>query len=101
MNPTTDQSDEQATSGQGSPDRIDPDGASPGGIGLLEGVLVPAVVGLWTLASIVAVGSTSVLTRPMWLDEIHTALLVGDPSLLHALCALSHGADYNPPLTSS
>lgn len=38
-----------------------------------------------------------ILTRPLWMDEIHTWLIVTDPSLSHAMTALSNGADFNPP----
>lgn len=38
-----------------------------------------------------------VLRRPLWLDEVHTALIVEDPSPRHAFRALAAGADMNPP----
>lgn len=37
------------------------------------------------------------LTRPFWMDEIHSWLLITDPDPGHALAALADGADYNPP----
>ncbi len=37
------------------------------------------------------------LTRPMWMDELHSWLLVTDGDVGHALAALADGADYNPP----
>ena len=42
-------------------------------------------------------GSFSLLDRYLWLDEIHTQLLVTDPELTHAAGALAGGADFNPP----
>ena len=42
-------------------------------------------------------GSFSLFDRYLWLDEIHTHLLVTDPQLTHAAGALADGADFNPP----
>lgn len=39
----------------------------------------------------------SLLTRPLWMDELHSWLLITDASSSHALAALADGADYNPP----
>ncbi len=41
---------------------------------------------------------SDLLDRQMWMDEVHTWLIVSDPDLGHAMNALSHGADYNPPM---
>ena len=41
--------------------------------------------------------SFSLFDRYLWLDEIHTRLLVTDPELTHAAGALADGADFNPP----
>ena len=35
--------------------------------------------------------------RQLWMDEIHTWLIVTDPSLSHSMAALENGADFNPP----
>jgi hypothetical protein len=37
------------------------------------------------------------LTRPLWMDEIHSWLLISDADVGHAMSALADGADYNPP----
>ncbi len=42
-------------------------------------------------------GSFSLFDRYLWLDEIHTHLLVTDPHVTHAAGALADGADFNPP----
>jgi hypothetical protein len=54
------------------------------------------------LAAVVAgqfllVDGAAVLSRHLWLDEVHTALIAGDASTTHALQALADGADTNPP----
>jgi hypothetical protein len=41
--------------------------------------------------------ATPALTRPLWLDEIHTFLLAGTQSTVDSLLSLGAGADYNPP----
>ena len=42
-------------------------------------------------------GGVQLLTRPFWMDELHSQILVDDPDALHALSALTDGVDYNPP----
>ena len=37
------------------------------------------------------------LTRPLWMDELHSWLLITDSNADHAMSALADGADYNPP----
>src|SRR6185503_20211773 len=37
-------------------------------------------------------------SRPLWTDELHTALLAGRSSPLAVLSDLANGADYGPPL---
>jgi hypothetical protein len=39
----------------------------------------------------------ALLSRQLWLDEIYTATLVGDPDLGHALRALTAGIEAHPP----
>jgi hypothetical protein len=41
-------------------------------------------------------GAWSMVTRPLWLDEIHTYLVVGQP-LSEGMRSLAAGADFNPP----
>ena len=50
----------------------------------------------YLLVSLLA--GSDLLDRQMWMDEVHTWLIVSDPDLGHAMNALSHGADYNPPM---
>ena len=40
---------------------------------------------------------TLLMTRKLWMDEIHSWLIVTDNSTSHAMMALSDGADFNPP----
>lgn len=40
---------------------------------------------------------TLLMTRKLWMDEIHSWLIVTDNSTSHALMALADGADFNPP----
>jgi hypothetical protein len=42
-------------------------------------------------------GGTVLLTRQLWMDEVHSWLLVTDPQPTHALQALRDGVDFNPP----
>jgi hypothetical protein len=44
-----------------------------------------------------ASGSSSLLTRYFWLDEIYTHTLVSDPSLAHAMKSLARGVETHPP----
>ena len=37
------------------------------------------------------------ITRPFWMDELHTWLLVTDSDPGHAMSALADGVDFNPP----
>ena len=50
-----------------------------------------------TFAVTVLLLGLDLLTRQMWMDEVHTWLIVTDPDIGHAMTALSRGADYNPP----
>ena len=40
---------------------------------------------------------TLLMTRKLWMDEIHSWLIVTDNSTSHAMMALADGADFNPP----
>ncbi len=40
---------------------------------------------------------TQLMTRKLWMDEIHSWLIVTDSSTSHAMMALADGADFNPP----
>lgn len=42
-------------------------------------------------------GGSYLLHRKLWMDEVHSWLLVTDPSQSHALSALADGVDFNPP----
>jgi len=56
-----------------------------------------AIVLLLVFAMAWAVGGRVLLTRPFWMDELHSWLLISDPDAGHAMSALANGADYNPP----
>lgn len=58
------------------------------GMGLLVFLLI-AVTGL-------SQGSL-LMTRKLWMDEVHSWLIVTDKSTSHAMLALADGADFNPP----
>jgi hypothetical protein len=65
----------------------------------------PREVGAWLLgigaiaaAQIGVTGAAALVRRPLWLDEVHTHLLVHDSDLGHAMRALADGADANAPL---
>lgn len=42
-------------------------------------------------------GGSYLLDRKLWMDEVHSWLLVTDSSATHALSALADGVDFNPP----
>lgn len=42
-------------------------------------------------------GGGKLLTRQLWMDEIHSWLLITDPDSSHAMSALADGVDFNPP----
>lgn len=85
----------EATAGEAP--RVRALGGRRSGLGGGLDILIPAAIIAVILAVIAATRSEELLRRPLWLDEIHTALLVDDPSFTHAMQALSRGADYNPP----
>lgn len=58
-----------------------------------ELLIVPCLI----LLQVLLLGDTLPFHRSFWLDEIHTQLLIDDPSLSHATAALAHGVDFNPP----
>src|SRR5690349_21611983 len=41
--------------------------------------------------------ATPAITRPLWLDEVHTYLLAGTQSVGESMRSLASGADFNPP----
>ncbi|WP_435015987.1 hypothetical protein TA3x_003545 [Tundrisphaera sp. TA3] len=62
------------------------------------GGLVPPLILLAAMAfSVIASRTRWLFGRPLWLDEFHSLVVAGDPSLAHALSALRRGADFNPP----
>lgn len=42
-------------------------------------------------------GGRKLLTRQLWMDEIHSWLLITDPDQTRAMSALADGVDFNPP----
>ena len=59
----------------------------------IELLIVPGLIALQLLC----LRDPIPFTHSFWLDEIHTQLLVDDPSLTHATNALAAGVDFNPP----
>jgi hypothetical protein len=49
------------------------------------------------LLEMAALGAWAMLTKPFWLDEIHTFLVAGTQSLPDSMRSLAAGADFNPP----
>jgi hypothetical protein len=81
-----------------APDRIVVSDADESlGVRIVDAVLIPIVITLVFLAPYSTETFRKILSRPLWLDEIHTALIVDDPNPSHALHALARGADFNPP----
>lgn len=59
----------------------------------IEVLIVPCLI----MVQVLLLGDPLPFQRSFWLDEIHTQLVTEDPSLAHALSALAHGVDFNPP----
>ena len=55
-----------------------------------------AIAALWA-AQLAAANGWMLFSRPLWLDEILTYLVANDPSFPHAMAAVRHGVDANPP----
>lgn len=60
----------------------------PGGLAFVIAVML---FGSW------CVGARALIDRSMWMDEVHSWLLVTDPDWNHAFGALADGVDFNPP----
>ena len=57
-------------------------------------------MGLLVFLLIAAAGLSNgslLMTRKLWMDEVHSWLIVTDKSTSHAMEALADGADFNPP----
>ncbi len=59
----------------------------------MELLIVPCLI----MVQVILLGDPLPFQRSFWLDEIHTQLVIEDPSLPHAMSALAHGVDFNPP----
>ncbi len=59
------------------------------------GLAIAVAAAFW--AFVMVCGGDALLSRQMWMDEVHTWLLVSDADFAHSLTALAAGADYNPP----
>ena len=57
-----------------------------------------AILVLILLSVVVVLSGTVSLHRPLWMDEVHSWILITDVDAAHSLRALSDGADYNPPV---
>lgn len=73
------------------------DGEAPRQVSVREALAVALGLVLLAAVQLCLTGSFSLFDRYLWLDEIHTHLLVTDPELAHAASALADGADFNPP----
>ena len=62
-----------------------------------QAVVIAVVLSVVFVISYALFGQT-LLLRPLWMDEVHSWLLISDPDPLHALRSLMQGADYNPPV---
>ena len=60
-------------------------------------LVVVAVLVAFVIMEVRAIGGGVVLTRPLWLDEIHTLLLAGHGDLGGSIRSLAAGSDFNPP----
>ena len=49
------------------------------------------------LLEIATLAAWPMITRPFWLDEVHTYLVAGTQSLPESIRSLAAGADFNPP----
>ena len=56
-----------------------------------------AVLLAMTLGTAWMAGGSYLLSRHLWMDEIHSWILVSDPDTGHAIRALADGVDFNPP----
>ena len=61
--------------------------------GLPQSVVLTALI----LSIAWSVGGGYLMQRQMWMDEIHSSLLMQDASTPRSLQALADGVDYNPP----
>lgn len=55
-----------------------------------------AIVAFWMIL-LAAANGRMLFSRPLWLDEVLTYLVANDPSFFHAMAAVRHGVDANPP----
>ncbi|MEP3479128.1 MAG: hypothetical protein ABJZ55_07780 [Fuerstiella sp.] len=62
-----------------------------------QAVVIAVVLSVVFVVSYAVFGHT-LLLRPLWMDEVHSWLLISDPDPIHALRSLQQGADYNPPV---
>lgn len=56
-----------------------------------------AVLFALTLGTAWMAGGSYLLMRQLWMDEVHSWILVSDPDTGHAIRALADGVDFNPP----
>ena len=65
--------------------------------GWIDHVLLPLAIVLTVGGLIAATGTTWNLTRPLWFDEIMTAVIVRNPDVVHSMQAMAHAVDTNVP----
>jgi hypothetical protein len=56
-----------------------------------------AILLILMLATALLNGGERLLHRQLWMDEVHSWLLVSDADTTHAMKALADGVDFNPP----
>lgn len=56
------------------------------------GLLIFVLIGTAALSD-----GSLLMTRKLWMDEIHSWLIITDDNTSHAMMALADGADFNPP----
>lgn len=84
---------------------VRPDGAVPNdlasrrtaSVGWREVALFAVALVALVVIELLVLRATPAITRPLWLDEIHTYLLAGTQSVGESMRSLASGADYNPP----
>ena len=56
-----------------------------------------AAASAFVFAELASLRAWHLISRPFWLDEVHTYLLAGTQSPLESIRSLAAGADFNPP----
>jgi len=62
-----------------------------------EGAIFFAVAATFVVLQVVMLRAGALVTRPFWLDEIHTVLVASAPSVRASIQSLAAGVDFNLP----